>query len=331
VHDLRAAREEALLACDLFNDRHERNLDGFLAHMLAAWRHALRAIAAKGGRIEQLDGAELASRLRRYFPSAASPVRANLEFFIELHERIAHRFSRKRLRFVETLVSGKINALLLNFERTLVAEFGARASLADALRFPVFLSSLTTESALLLEQAYEGMPSSLTRFIDSYEARLDPSVRVSEAYDFRIYLMPKASPAARDLPVEFVDLSKLSAEEAEAVENARVIIRDRQIEAINVNRLKASEVVARVQTIFPSFSLYLHTLAWRHYGVRPPSNTPDPACTDTRFALYDRAHRDYLYTEAWVERLKEELAADPEAAIGSWKPARAERSVPDSP
>ncbi len=317
-----------MLACDLFNDRHERNLDGFLAHMLAAWLHALRAIAAKEGRRKETGDSDLVSHLRRHLPNAASPVRANLEFFVQLHERIAHRFSRKRLRFVETLVSGKINALLLNFERTLVAEFGERASLADALRFPVFLSSLTTESACLLEEAYDGMPSSLARFIESYETRLDPSVRVSEAYDFRIYLMPKASPVARDLPVEFVDLSKLSAEEAEAVENARVIIRDRQVEAINVNRLKASEVVARMQAVFPGFSIYLHTLAWRHYGIRPSSSAADPARTDTRYALYDRAHRDYLYTEVWVERLKEDLAADPEAVIASWRPARAEPPTP---
>lgn len=322
MHDLRAAREEALLACDLYNDRRERNLDAFLAHMMRAWTHLLRAISNKERRRTQTHGWTLAQHLQAYVEDAADPLRANLEFFLGLHARIEHRFNRRRLQFVESIVSGKINALLLNFEKTLVAEFGARWSLADALRFPIFLSSLTHESPELLEEAYERVPASVLRFVETFEQRLDHAVRVSETYDFRIYLMPKSTPTERDLPIEFVDLSKLSAEEAQAVENARVIIRDRHVEALNVNRLKASEVVLRVQSVFPAFSMYHHTLAWRHYGIRPPGNAPDPARTDSRYAVYDRAHHDYLYTEAWVERLKEDLASDPEGVVALWKPER---------
>lgn len=321
MHDLRAAREEALLGCDLFNDRRERNLDAFLAHMLRAWLHLLRAVATKERRRAESRDWNLLEHVKRYRPDQLDPLRANIEFFIGLRERIEHHFTRKRLQFVEILVSGKINALMLNFEQTLVAEFGDRSSLANALRFPIFLSSLTHESPQLLEQAYGEIPSSVLRFIESFENGLDHSIRISEAYDFRVYLMPKASPADRDLPIEFVDVSKLSAEEAEAVENARVIIRDRHVEAINVNRLKASEVVSRVQAAYPGFSVYFHTLAWRRFGIRPPGNSPDPARTDSRYAIYDRAHHDYLYTEAWVERLKEELGSDPESVVASWKPS----------
>jgi hypothetical protein len=320
MHDLRAAREEALLGCDLFNDRRERNLDAFLAHMLRAWLLLLCAIASKEHRLGESRDWGLLEHLERYRPEPLDPLRANIEFFIGLRERTEHHFTRRRLQFVEILVSGKINALLLNFEKTLVAEFGERWSLANALRFPVFLSSMTHESPQLLEQAYEEIPASVLRFIESFENGLDHSIRVSEAYDFRVYLMPKASPADRDLPIEFVDVSKLSVQEAEAVENARVIIRDRHVEAINVNRLKASEVVTRVQAVYPNFSVYFHTLAWRRFKIRPPGNSSDPARTDSRYAIYDRAHQDYLYTEAWVERLKQELGTDPGAVVASWKP-----------
>jgi hypothetical protein len=320
MHDLRAAREEALLGCDLFNDRRERNLDAFLSHMLRAWLHLVCAIATKERRRAESRDWNLLQHVKRYRPDPLDPLRANIEFFAGLRERIEHHFTRKRLQFVEILVSGKINALLLNFEKTLVAEFGDRWSLANALRFPIFLSSLTHESPQLLEQAYEEVPASVLRFIETFENALDHTIRVSEAYDFRVYLMPKASPADRDLPIEFVDVSKLSVEEAQAVENARVIIRDRHVEAINVNRLKASEVVARVQTVYPAFSVYYHTLAWRRFAIRPSGNSPDPARTDSRYAIYDRAHHDYLYTEGWVERLKEELGTDPEGVVASWKP-----------
>ncbi len=297
--------------------------------MLRAWLHLLRAIATKERQAREPQDWDLRTHLRRYIPDDEDPVRANLEFFLGLRERIEHRYSRRRLQLVETLVAGKINALLLNFERRLVSEFGERWSLADALRFPVFLSSLTHESTQLLQQSYEKSPASVLRFIEGYERRLEQVVRVSEAYDFRIYLMPKASPAARDLPMEFVDLSKLSAEEAAAVENARVIIRDRRVEAVNVSRMRAGEVVTRVQAAFPAFSIYFHTLAWRHFGIRPKSNSPDPEQTDARYCVWDRAHNDYLYTEAWIEKLKAELNSDPERVVESWKPPRPE--PPDEP
>jgi hypothetical protein len=322
MRDLRAAREEALLGCDLFNDRRERNLDAFIAHMLRAWLHLLRAVAAKQRRTRETRDWDLPRHLRDFIPDFEDPVRVNVEFFLGLRERIEHRFSRKRLHFVETLVSGKIHALLLNFEKTLVAEFGVRQSLSNALRFPIFLTSLTHDTRQLIDEAYGETPASVLRYIESYERKLEHAVLVNESYDFRIYLMPKASPSERDLPVEFVDLSKLSAEEAQAVENARVIIRDRHVEAVNVNRLKAGEVVARVQSLYAAFSVYYHTLAWRHYRIRPPSNAADPMQTDAHYCVYDRAHRDYLYTEAWVERLKTDLDGDPEAVVASWKPPR---------
>ncbi|MGH7736275.1 MAG: DUF3644 domain-containing protein [Candidatus Tyrphobacter sp.] len=322
MNDVRAAREEALLACDLLNDRRERNLDAFLAHMLRAWTHLLRALAAREGHREKGAAADLGALLSARYPDESNPVRLNVEFFVGLRRRTAHRFNRRRLQFVETLVSGKINALLLNFEKALVFGFGERYSLDEALRFPIFLSSLARDPTTLLQQAYDGAPASVLRYVEAYESRLDTGARVSEGYDFRIYLMPKASPAQRDLPIEFVDLTKLSPQEAQAVESARIVIRDRQVEAVNVDRLKASEVVARVQAVAPAFSLYHHTLAWRAYAIRPRSNATDPASTDARFAVYDRAHRDYLYTEAWVERLIRDLGENPDAVMASWKPPR---------
>lgn len=331
MHELRAAKEEAALACDLLNERRPRSLDAFVAHMLRAWLHLFRALAAKDRRIKERRSWTLEEHLTAQFPDAADPVRANIEFFIALRDRTAHRFSPARLAVVEALVAGKITALLVNFEHAVVGAFGARASLAQRLRFPVPIASLEGNAALARERAYDAAPASIVRFIESYDARVASATRASESYDFRIYLMPKAAPTERDLPIEFVDLSTLSAEEAAAVESARVIIRDRQVEAINVNRLKASEVVARLQSVYPPFSLYLHTLAWRYHGIRPASNSPDPTRTDAAYALYDRAHRDYLYTEAWVERLREELGDDPEAAIALWKPPRPEPAADEAP
>jgi len=115
----------------------------------------------------------------------------------------------------------------------------------------------------------------------------------------------------------------MSNEQRGAIENARVIIRDRHVETLNIDRLKAGEVVERLKETYPFFNMSHHVLAWRYYRARPPSNAGDPARTDTRYCVYDRAHRDYLYTGAWVAKLKEELRAEA-GVIQRWKaPERA--------
>ena len=51
-----------------------------------------------------------------------------------------------------------------------------------------------------------------------------------------------------------------------------------------------------------------HTAAWQHYKVRPPAGATKAEATDGKYCVYDAAHKDYLYTDAWVEKLAKELA-----------------------
>jgi hypothetical protein len=46
-----------------------------------------------------------------------------------------------------------------------------------------------------------------------------------------------------------------------------------------------------------------HTRCWQHFKVRPPSKSPNPEKTDTKYCIYDKRHNDYGYTEEWVKFL----------------------------
>ena len=48
--------------------------------------------------------------------------------------------------------------------------------------------------------------------------------------------------------------------------------------------------------------------AWRFYEVRPDGGAEQPELTDARYCVFDEAHWDYLYTDAWVAKLIRELA-----------------------
>ena len=69
-------------------------------------------------------------------------MRRNVEFFVGFRNNIEHRYET----LLESVVAGKCQSLIMNYERMLVDTFGAEEGLADGLRFPVFLSSLSDEA-----------------------------------------------------------------------------------------------------------------------------------------------------------------------------------------
>ena len=318
---LAVAKQEALLACDLYNEpRQPRSFELFVVHMETAWLNLFHAVQGELGGEE--EGWDLAHLVDVHVPNAQDPIRRNLEFFIALRERIEHRLTPRQLRALETVVSGKALAYLRDFDTYLVREFGERQSLGSSLRFPVFLASLERDAPEMLQESYRRVPVGLRKFIEAFDASTDEAVRIDPAYDFKVYLVPKSAggPAA-DLAMEFVRLEDLSPEQREHVQAGTVLIRDRHVEVANVDRLKPSEVVVHVQEVWPKFNLYYHTLASRYFKVRPKGKSDHPDATDTRYCFFDVVHRDYTYTQAWVDRLKEALRHDPETVAAEWKAA----------
>ena len=132
-HMLQGSRKEALLAVDLYNRAaSERSLEGFVVHMHMAWlylHHAkflrdkvdYRYREADGRRFVRVDGEiktwELGRCLREAFPDDKSAVRANVEFFIKVRNKIEHRYEQ----LLATALAGKTQAHVLNYEETLAA------------------------------------------------------------------------------------------------------------------------------------------------------------------------------------------------------------------
>ena len=318
---LAVAKQEALLACDLYNEpRQPRSFELFVVHMETAWQNLFHAVQAELGGEDA--GWDLRDLVAIHLPNAQDPVRRNIEFFIGLRERIEHRLTPRQLRALETVVSGKALAYLRDFDSYLVGEFGDRQSLGSSLRFPVFLSSLARDAPEVLHDTYRKVPAQARKFIESFDADTSEDVRLDPAYDFKVYLVPKSAggPAA-DLAMEFVRLEDLTPDQREHVRAGTVLIRDRHVEVANVDRLRPSEVVEKVRATWPDFNLYYHTLAYRFYKVRPKGNSEHPDATDTRYCFFDVVHRDYTYTQAWVEKLQSELDGDPQAVATQWKAA----------
>ena len=100
------------------------------------------------------------------------------------------------------------------------------------------------------------------------------------------------------------------------------MVKFEEVPVSNLDMMKASDVVKKVQQGLGNpqvlrggkevdeFNLDAHVCCWRKYKVRPPKGGQNPEATDWKFCTYDKMHKDYGYTQAWVEFLVEKLKDD---------------------
>lgn len=325
-HQLQGSKDEVLLAVDLYNRiASARRLEAFIVHMQIGWLYLLQAKFTRdqvdfwyrsqaGRRIRDKDGEfrcwSLRDCLAHEFPHPNHPVRRNVEFFIGLRDKIEHQFERD----LEPVVAGKAQSFILNYESSLVDWFGAREGVADRLRFPIFLSSLSDDAVSAIKKTYRRLPKRVTSYVEEFDAGVSEQVLSDQRYDFRVFLIPQTGPKTEaDVAMRFVRVEDLPKQEQEQVDVVQTIIRDKQVPVQNAGRYKPSEVARRVEEAIgfhfdPSSA---HVKAWRFYGVRPGKGAKHPEQTKAQYCVWDEPHGDYVYTDAWVKRLIKELR-DPE-------------------
>jgi hypothetical protein len=217
---------------------------------------------------------------------------------------------------------GECQATLINLEQFLTTEFGPTFGLSEQLVLALQFSSLLPDEK---RKAFKATASSASKgvseYIDRFRASLPASTRNSMSYSFSVYLVPRVANRATsaDYIVQFVKVDEANKDELERLERLNVLIRDKHIPIANLEFHKPTEVVKLVQARIPfAFSVSAHAVAWRYHKVWPAMGDAHPEQTVSQYCIWDRAHRDYVYTDAWVERLSVELG-DPtrfEAILG---------------
>lgn len=322
---LEGAREEALLAVDLYNQpRQPRRLEGFLVHMHIAWQYLLHASLRRqgipyhytlpNGRIDRVDGEprmwDLPECVGRRW-DANHPVRKNLELTIALRHNIEHRYHES----IALVASGYAQALLVNFEHEMTSEFGPTYSLGEDLRVPIFVGSITALGQARMAGLRDSLPKVTRDFIARFEADLPASVTHDQRYEFRMTLVPtQGRKELTDTAITFVREVDLSDEERDTLSRlgttGSVVVREQTRSVASAGLLKPSRVVREVSKHTPFvFNMKLFVDAWHITEVRPPGDSPHPERTNEKYCVYDEPHRDYLYTEAFVDKLLDETSS----------------------
>lgn len=319
-HVLQSSKNEAVLAIDLYNrSGQQRQLEAFIVHMSLAWLRLLQAKVEKDGgdlytrdrrgrRIRAEDGdwrMKPLDKLTSELLDEADPRKASLQFFTGLRNKIEHRYEKD----VAALVAGKTQAHTLSFERTLVEWFGTGESVAQELRFPIFLSSITDDAVTAVKQVAARVPRSVRQWVYDFDAALDPAIASDQYFDFRILLIPQTgTKSTADAAMTFLHLEDLDEDQLAVIDQAQTIIRDKQVPVANLDKFTATEVAKEVaKRLGHTFTVTEHTAAWQFYKVRPRSDQK-PEGTDPRYCVWDRIAKRHLFTGAWVRRLATELA-----------------------
>lgn len=317
------SQRHALKAVDEWNCS-TGDFGDFLTHMHKAWLYLLHAEFKKdavdyhrrdaAGQYVLIDGEPSAWPLewclKQRYTDSEDPVRRNAELFVALRNKVEHRYEHN----LKIALDGKAHALVMNYEYEMVKHFGSSFSLADRLRFPITLQSLTVEGQTQQRAAVAKLPKATRDLVAKFDAAVDPAVKDDPRYDYRVLLVPMvAKKTDADLAVNFVNWDTLTDDErtvlSELGRTGTVITKTKRVEAVNLAKLRASDVARRVEDKVPfCFSIYSeHTQMWRRLKVRPAPDDADPYLTDAKYCLYDVPFKTYLYTDAWVAKIIREI------------------------
>jgi hypothetical protein len=320
-HVLQDSKNEVRLAVDLYNRSGvERQLEAFIVHMSMGWLKLLQAHFEKSGkellvrdkrgwRIKHRDGGfqhRSLHDLADEFFAENDPRKANLNFFTGLRNQIEHRYERD----IAALVAGRTQAYLLNYERTVTELFGDSEGLADELRFPLFLSSITGDAVASLKSVRQRVPKGILEWMQDFDTSIETDISADQRFDFKVYLIPhKGTKTEADASMTFVHEDDLTDAQKKVMDQARTIIRDRRIPVGGGDQFLPKQVVEQVNAqIDRDFSMHMHTQAWRYFGVRPPSDSPDQYKTRSEFCFMNELVGKHVYTPAWVKFLVRKLS-----------------------
>jgi hypothetical protein len=340
---LNEAKRLAVKAIDEYNCSTGHYAD-FVGTMVRAWLYLLQAEFQRDkidyrykdpdGDPTLIDGEpklwDVLRSAKERFPATNDPVRINLELFIALRNKVEHRCEHA----LKAAASGRAHALVINFEQELVAKFGVEHSLADRLRFPLFVESITAperKDSIKAVRALRAAQAVLAR----YDAGLDSEVLDDQRYDFRVRLVPMLGPKSEaDAAIEFVKLDELTDDERkvmiEAGRSGMVITKVKKVPVSSAGCMLPNRVVAEVQKRVPfDFNMGLHTRLWKHFKLHPAGwVAPDGGETVSEFCIPDEPTRQYVYTPAWIAKIVKEIGTPEKFEAFFGKPPRKGKVTP---
>ncbi len=313
------SREAAMLAIQTYNNPFMSfRVHGFIVQMIIAYTSLFHAIFERkatqywylesNGTPKKIDGDlcywELSSCIKEYYHGQNTPETSNLKMFIRLRNKIEHRFAP----VLDSDISGYCQALLLNFEKLLIKEFGEYFALGQHLAIALQLSEYSPQHRQTLHHIQAQQYKEVRDFIHDYRHALPEQITQSQNFCFRAFLIPIIGNHRKnsDVTIEFVKYDPDNPEEMAMYDKQVAFIREKQIQVADQGKLIPKKVVALVkQRTGIDFSINDHTKAWKLNKIR--TTPPKPETCNIQYCQYSEAFSQVVYTQAWVDFLCEKI------------------------
>lgn len=247
---------------------------------------------------------ELSECLLHFYKEKSTPEKANIKLFINLRNKIEHR----NLPSFDLEISGYAQALLLNYERFLISEFGSYFALSPNLSLALQITEFASPQHEALNRNRSTYYPDIKEFIQKFCEDLPDEIVQSERFCFKVYLFPKLGnhKNTSDISMEYVKIDPNDEDELEKYESLITLVKEKQISVTDKDLLRAGMVVEQVRKrTGVDFKIYHHTNAWKLFKIRTSNLTPSNY--DERYCRFNIPFNSFPYTENWVKFLCEKV------------------------
>lgn len=293
------AREAMILAVQAFNSASLKfKTEVFTVLANIAWTYLLHEHYIRNN-IPIVDNRGkslvLSQMLDRQDCPLSKGIKENLKSIKILRDEVEHLL----LGPADTRWFSLFQACCLNFDKVICERFGPSMSLSNDLSFALqFAKPNIAQLSSLMN--YQIPPD-----IAALDARLVKGMTEDDInsieYQFQVVYTLDATSKSR------ANFAFVNPESAQGVEVHNILTK--KVPADDLYPHKAKDVIARVkEQTAQNFNRRHHTQAWKLFRVRPIVRAAHPAQTDKRYCIYHPAHRDYTYSDEWIERLVAEVS-----------------------
>jgi hypothetical protein len=256
-----------------------------------AWTYLLHEFYdRKGTKIEDNQGNALllSQMIKRADCPLAKDVKKNILAIKTIRDDVEHKVLSSLGRSFYPL----FQANCLNFEEVICALFGSNMSLGSSLSYALQFSKMSIDQLAQL-QKYD-LNAEINAIDEHIKDVAETDGSESMQYQFKVsYSFEKV--AKGDANIVFTNNNPDTGETHEVI--VQKVAADEQWPHKPLAVVKAVRTASGI-----AFSSHNHTQAWRKYAVRPKYGAPNPEASNKKFCTYHLAHKDYTYSQEWVEK-----------------------------
>ena len=220
--------------------------------------------------------------------------RENLLSLMEIRNEVEHNM----LRRADINFMSLFQACCLNYDAALSKLYGEDVSLKKALSLSIQFSK--PNILQIAELSKYDIPEYIEALDRRLEEKLNDDILNSIEYKFKVVFMLDSATKS-EAHIKFI-----SPHTDQAKEIKNILVRERILD--DKYPYKPKEIAAIVSNkTNKTFKVHNHTNAWKKFKVRPEYGSKQPDATDKRYCIYHKAHKDYTYSEEWVNLICEKI------------------------